>query len=90
MNSNLRTLRPGESKVVLSFREQGRSLVRASDVLDLFGSENSARKVIRNLIRKGWISRIVGRRYGYFRNSILVDLPELFPPGFREHQGSQA
>jgi predicted transcriptional regulator of viral defense system len=63
MDSNLRTLGPAESKVVLSFREQGRSVVRASDVLELLGSENSARKVIRNLIRKGWLSRIVGGRY---------------------------
>lgn len=63
MDSNLRTLGPAESKVVLSFREQGRSIVRASDVLDLLGSENSARKVIRNLIRKGWLSRIIGGRY---------------------------
>lgn len=63
MDSNLRTLGPSESKVVLSFREQGRSVVRASDVLDLLGSENSARKVIRNLLRKGWLSRVVGGRY---------------------------
>ncbi|WP_202975541.1 type IV toxin-antitoxin system AbiEi family antitoxin domain-containing protein [Bradyrhizobium symbiodeficiens] len=63
IENNLRTLGPAESKVVLSFREQGRTVVRASDVLELLGSENSARKVIRNLIRKGWLSRIVGGRY---------------------------
>jgi predicted transcriptional regulator of viral defense system len=63
MESNLRTLGPAESKVVLSFREQGRSVVLASDVIDLLGSENSARKVIRNLLRKGWLARIVGGRY---------------------------
>ena len=63
MESNLRTLGPAESKVVLSFREQGRTVVRTSDVLDLLGSENSARKVIRNLVRKGWLSRILGGRY---------------------------
>jgi predicted transcriptional regulator of viral defense system len=63
MNSNLRTLGPAESKVVLSFREQGRSIVRVSDVLELLGSENTARKVIRNLVRKGWLVRIVGGRY---------------------------
>jgi predicted transcriptional regulator of viral defense system len=63
MESNLRTLGPAESKVVLSFREQGRTVVRADDVLALLGSETSARKVIRNLIRKGWLSRIVGGRY---------------------------
>ena len=63
MNSNLRTLGPAESKVVLSFREQGRTVVKAADVMDLLGSETSARKVIRNLLRKGWLSRIVGGRY---------------------------
>src|ERR1700686_4680143 len=63
MDSNLRTLGPAESKVVLSFREQGCTVVRVSDVRDLLGSENSARKVIRNLLRKGWLSRIVGGRY---------------------------
>jgi predicted transcriptional regulator of viral defense system len=49
--------------VVLSFQEQGRTVVRAADVLKLLGSETTARKVIRNLIRKGWLSRIVGGRY---------------------------
>lgn len=63
MDSNLRTLGPAESRVVLSFQEQGRTVVRAADVLKLLGSETSARKVIRNLIRKGWLSRIVGGRY---------------------------
>ncbi len=63
MDSNLRTLGPAESRVVLTFREQGRTVVSAADVLNLLGSENSARKVIRNLLRKGWLSRIVGGRY---------------------------
>ena len=63
MNSNLRTLGPLEAKVVLSFREQGRSLVRASDVRNLLASEISTRKVIRNLLKKGWLSRIVGGHY---------------------------
>jgi len=63
MDSNLRTLGPAESRVVLTLRERGSTVVRASDILDLLGSENSARKVIRNLLRKGWLSRIVGGRY---------------------------
>jgi predicted transcriptional regulator of viral defense system len=63
MDSNLRTLGPAESKVVLSLREEGRSVVRASEILEILGSENSARKVIRNLLRKGWLSRIVGGKY---------------------------
>ncbi|MGY3404827.1 putative transcriptional regulator of viral defense system [Bradyrhizobium sp. GM5.1] len=63
MFSNLRTLGPAESKVVLSLREEGRSVVLVSDILEILGSENSARKVIRNLLRKGWLSRIVGGKY---------------------------
>lgn len=63
MEPTLRTLGPAESKVVLSFREQGRSVVRTSDVRELTRSENSARKVIRNLVRKGWLARIAGGRY---------------------------
>src|ERR1700712_2940967 len=63
MENNIRTLGPLEAKVVLSFREQGRTVVRASDVHDLLGAENSGRKVIRNLVKKGWPSRILGGRY---------------------------
>ncbi|MER8948084.1 type IV toxin-antitoxin system AbiEi family antitoxin [Mesorhizobium sp. M0809] len=37
--------------------------MRAADIVALLGSETSARKVIRNLIRKGWLSRIVGGKY---------------------------
>jgi len=43
--------------------EQGRSVVRAADVIDLLGSEPTARKVIYNLLRKGWLARLVGGRY---------------------------
>jgi predicted transcriptional regulator of viral defense system len=49
--------------VVLSFREQGREVIHTSDVIEILGSEPSARKVIRNLVRKGWLSRLVGGRY---------------------------
>ena len=63
MDINLRTLGPAESKVVLTFREQGRTVVRVTDVVDMLGSDNSARKVIRNLLKKGWLSRVVGGRY---------------------------
>jgi predicted transcriptional regulator of viral defense system len=66
METNLRTLGRAESKVVLSLREEGRSLVQTADILDILGSnvsETSARKVIRNLVRKGWLSRILGGKY---------------------------
>lgn len=63
MQNTLRTLGPKEATVVLSLTEQGRNVVRAGDVIDLLGSESSARKVIRNLLRKGWLSRLIGGRY---------------------------
>lgn len=63
METNLRTLGPKEAKTVLSFREQGRSIVRAADVIAILGSEQTARKVTRNLLRKGWLTRLVGGRY---------------------------
>jgi predicted transcriptional regulator of viral defense system len=63
METNLRTLGPKETKVILSFREQGREIVHAADIIDLLGSEPTARKVIRNLLRKGWLTRLVGGRY---------------------------
>jgi predicted transcriptional regulator of viral defense system len=63
MVTTLRTLGPAEAKVVLSFRELGRDVVEASDVIGLLDSEQRGRKVIRNLIRKGWFVRLTGGRY---------------------------
>jgi predicted transcriptional regulator of viral defense system len=63
METHLRTLGPKEARVVLSLTEQGRSVVRAAEVIDLLGSEPTARKVIHNLLRKGWLARLVGGRY---------------------------
>ena len=63
METNLRTLGPNEAKTVLSFREQKRSVVHATDVIELLGQESTARKVIRNLLRKGWLTRLVAGRY---------------------------
>ena len=63
MDNNLRTLGPKEAKVVLSFREEGRGVVRAADIIALLGSEQAARKVTLNLVRKGWLTRLVGGRY---------------------------
>lgn len=63
MNSTLRTLGPSEAKVVLTFTEQGRTVVDVADVREVLGSETTTRKVIRNLLRKGWLSRVVGGKY---------------------------
>ena len=63
METNLRTLGPAEARVVLSFREQGRDVVEAGDIIGLLDSEQTGRKVIRNLVRKGWLTRLIGGRY---------------------------
>lgn len=63
METNLRTLGPNEAKVALSLREQERTTVRAAEIIELLGNEQTARKVIRNLIRKGWLTRLVAGRY---------------------------
>jgi predicted transcriptional regulator of viral defense system len=63
METTLRTLGPAEARVVLSFREQGRDVVEASDIIGLLRSEQTGRKVIRNLLRKGWLARLTGGRY---------------------------
>jgi predicted transcriptional regulator of viral defense system len=61
--NNLRTLGPNEAKVALSFREQSRGVVSASEIISLLKNEGTARKVIHNLLRKGWITRLKGGRY---------------------------
>jgi predicted transcriptional regulator of viral defense system len=63
MENNLRTLGPNEAKVVLSLRADECSLIRSDDVVTILGSKPKARKVIYNLVRKGWLSRLVGGRY---------------------------
>jgi predicted transcriptional regulator of viral defense system len=63
METNLRTLGPNEAKVVLSLRADDRSLIRSGDIVEILGSKPKARKVIYNLVRKGWLSRLVGGRY---------------------------
>lgn len=63
MESNLRTLGPQETRLVLSLTERGQEIVEASEVIELLGSEPTARAVIHNLLRKGWLTRLVGGRY---------------------------
>jgi predicted transcriptional regulator of viral defense system len=63
MKTNLRSLGPAEARVVLSFREQNRDVVEAGDIISLLESEHTGRKVIRNLVRKGWLIRLGGGRY---------------------------
>lgn len=63
MHVNLRTLGPNEAKVVLSLRLQNQEVVQASEIINILGSESKARKVIRNLVKKGWLSRLLPGRY---------------------------
>ena len=68
--ANLRTLGPNEARGVLTLREQDRKVVRAAEIIDMLASESTARKVIRNLLRKGWSSRLVGCRYMVLPSSV--------------------
>jgi predicted transcriptional regulator of viral defense system len=64
MNSNLRSLSPYESKVVLSLVEEGRREIDRSGVIARLGvSPASADLVIRSLRRKGWLERAGRGRY---------------------------
>jgi len=64
MNSNLRSLSPYESKVVLSLVEDGhREIDRAGVIAKLGVSPASADLVIRSLRRKGWLERAGRGRY---------------------------
>lgn len=64
MVSNLRSLSPYESKIVLSLVEDGRrELNRAAVIAKLGVSPGSADLVIRSLLRKGWLERAGRGRY---------------------------
>jgi predicted transcriptional regulator of viral defense system len=63
MQANLRTLGPNEAQVVLSLRLENQTVVQASEIIGILGSEPKARKVIRNLVRKGWLARLIPGRY---------------------------
>lgn len=49
--------------MALSFREQGQHIVTTADVLALLGNEQSSHRVIENLVRKGWLTRLKRGRY---------------------------
>ena len=50
-------------RLSISLRLQNQNIFQAAEIIDLLGSELKARKVIRNLIRKGWLSRLLPGRY---------------------------
>jgi predicted transcriptional regulator of viral defense system len=61
--SDTRTLGRAEARVVLSLREQNKSLVRLADLTAILESEKSAKVVLRALVRKGWLCRVIGGKY---------------------------
>jgi predicted transcriptional regulator of viral defense system len=63
METNLRSLGPNEAHVVLSLRADNRSVVSTTDIAAILGSKPKANKVIYNLVRKGWLIRLVAGRY---------------------------
>jgi predicted transcriptional regulator of viral defense system len=63
MKTNLRTLGPAEARVVLSLREQGREIVTTTEIAKILGSKKSAHNAVYKLLRKGWLTRLVGGRY---------------------------
>jgi predicted transcriptional regulator of viral defense system len=63
METNPRTFGPIGAKVVLTLREQGRSVVRVRDIRALVDSDDSARAVIKRLLRAGWLARATGGVY---------------------------
>jgi predicted transcriptional regulator of viral defense system len=77
METNLRTLGPQEARLVLSLREQEKTIVTAAEAIAALGSERTARKVLHNLIRKGWLTRLKPGRY-------MLLPPERGPENFGE------
>lgn len=66
MKSNLRTLSRLESQLILPLLQKERTEVRTADIREVLGrdlTEHSARKLIGNLVRKGWLVRLVTGKY---------------------------
>jgi predicted transcriptional regulator of viral defense system len=63
MESNLRTLGPLEAAVVLSLSARGQQTVTAQDLAAITGSGAAANNVARQLVRKGWLTRVLRGRY---------------------------
>jgi predicted transcriptional regulator of viral defense system len=64
MDSNLRSLSPHETRIVLSLAEDGRRELDRTEIIALLGvSADSADQVIRSLRKKGWLERAGRGRY---------------------------
>jgi predicted transcriptional regulator of viral defense system len=64
MESNLRTLSPQESKVVLRLEWEEQRAVRRSEIVRILGGDSlRASKVIHSLTKKRWLERIAPGRY---------------------------
>ena len=64
MENNLRTLGPQEARLVLSLQELNQEILTASEAIRMLGSESTGRKVLHNLVRKGWLARLKPGRGG--------------------------
>lgn len=78
IQNNLRTLGSNEALLALSLCEQGKEVVNTRDITSLLNKENTSRKVVHNLLRKGWLTRLKGGRY-------LFLPPEYGPKGIGEN-----
>jgi predicted transcriptional regulator of viral defense system len=63
MENNLRTLGPQEARLILSLQERDQEIVTAPEAIRMLGSERTGRKVLYNLVRKGWLARLKPGRY---------------------------
>lgn len=64
MDSNLRSLSPYETRIVLSLAEDGRRELDRAEIITRLGvSADSADQVIRSMRRKGWLERASRGRY---------------------------
>lgn len=63
IQNNLRTLGSNEALLALSLCEQGKEVITTGDINSLLNKENTSRKVVHNLLRKGWLTRLKGGRY---------------------------
>jgi predicted transcriptional regulator of viral defense system len=62
-HSNLRTLGPAESRLVLELASKRTSVVTLRLAAEIIGDESQANNVVRQLLNKGWLQRASGGHY---------------------------
>ena len=61
--NKIRSLSPKEALVALTLVERRADVVTAAQIIEILNSESTGRKVIHNLLKKGWLTRLIGGRY---------------------------